>query len=287
MNGTKHLSEKPLAILKFIWRWKVTTTAQVAHSFFRGQPIQTVYTCLSRMQKGGFIKKECDKAGRVYVWTLTKKGFAVVLPSLPKLFSEGFLSEHLVHDLIVEAVHLGPWDKPFPSNVEVFTEQELRNVDMELYPDWVPQSKMRRPDGYWRIASEGKTKTIAIEVELARKAPSDYLRVKKFYDLYQTVDRVLWLLTKRDQLKHIRETVMAGDPKNSRHDIVGLGQFVDKGWNAPIICGPDEGRVARNLVENNLQNTCTSIFSLPSLDARRFPIKPRTSRECFSALICD
>jgi hypothetical protein len=287
MTAIKHLSDRSLAMLKFVWKWKLTTTAQVAASFWADGSMQAAYNTLWRLKKGGFVQKQSDRSGRLLVWTLTRKGFDVVRLGLPDLKSEGFLSETPAHDLIVQAVHLGPWAGVIPNWVDVFTEQELRCIDKNLYPNWVPKSELRRPDGYWHIYDGNALKVTALEVELTRKDPADYMRVRKFYELYPAVAQVIWVVAKEHQIKTIVEKVVGTSPSTSKHNILRLTQFIEMGWNAPVAVGPDQGKMAHSLLSKNYQNSVKTFSTFPSVDTRRFPIKPRTSRECFSALLGD
>jgi hypothetical protein len=287
MTAIKQVSNKSLSILNFIWRWKLTTTAQIASSFWQNQSMQGAYNTLWRLKEGGFVQKQSDRAGRLLVWTLTRKGFDVIRPSLPELKSDGFLSETPAHDLIVQAVHLGPWVGETPKGVEVFTEQQLRCIDKNLYPDWVPKSELRRPDGYWNISDNGFFQVTALEVELTRKDPADYTRVRKFYELYPAVAQVIWVVAKEHQIKTIVEKVVGTSPSTSKHNILRLGQFTELGWNALVAVGPDQGKMAHSLLSKSYQKTVKTFSAFPSVDTRRFPIKPRTSQECFSALLGD
>jgi hypothetical protein len=287
MIATKRLSNKSVAILNFIWRWKLTTTAQIAASFCDGESIQAAYNTLWRLKAGGFVQKQHDKSGRVLVWTLTRKGFEVVRAKLPELQSDGFLSETPTHDLLVQAIHLGPWGRRKPEGTELFTEQELRCIDKRQYPQWVPRSELRRPDGYWRIVGENGARVIALELELSRKDKSEYVRVRKFYDLYPIVAQVIWVVAQAAQVKKIVDKLTDNQPSSSKHNFILLDQIADCGWSAPVLVGPDQGKAAHSLLSNKCQNTVKNISVFPSVDTRRFPTKPRTSQECFSALLGD
>jgi hypothetical protein len=286
MTAAKRLSDKSISLLNFIWRWKLTSTAQVAESFANGS-IQAAYNTLWRLKEGKFVQKHCDRAGRLMVWTLTRKGFDVVRAWLPELASEGYLSESPAHDLIVQAVHLGPWAGKFPAGVELFTEQELRCIKRSLYPEWIPDSELRRPDGYWRVADETGAKVTALEVEISRKDDADYSRVRRFYDMYPIVAQVIWVVAKPHHVRSIGKMIVDKSTSSSKHNILLLDQFIKYGWNAVVAVGPDQGRMVGSLLSKNYQNTVKTISQFPCVDTRRFPTKPRTSQECFSALLGD
>jgi hypothetical protein len=184
-------------------------------------------------------------------------------------------------------VHLGPWGGSCPPGVELFTEQELRCIDKALYPAWLPKSELRRPDGYWNIWNGDHFEATALEVELTRKDPADYMRVKKFYDLYPEVAQVIWVVAKDHQIKTIVEKVVGHSPQTSKHNILRLNQFIELGWEAPVVVGPAQGQTAQFLLAKNGQNSGKIFSTFPCVDTRRCPIKPRTSRECFLALIGD
>ena len=48
-------SERDLRVLKFIWRFKVATTAQLYHAFFSDIRFNSAYNILQRLRRNGLI----------------------------------------------------------------------------------------------------------------------------------------------------------------------------------------------------------------------------------------
>lgn len=143
-----------------------------------------------------------------------------------------------------------------PEGVEIFTEQELRRMKLEMYPSWVPQSKNHRADGYWHLSCGDHRLTIALEVELSAKAKDRYDTIVKFYDHYEVVDLVLWLVPKPSLALHIQGS--ASGPNFYRtqlHNFIELEDFQNHGWQASIFLGPNRGLTVHHLLNQSLLQT--------------------------------
>jgi len=73
----------------------------------------------------------------------------LVKPQISGIRENGFLSENLYHDHLVTSIHLGDSITETPKNLGFFSEQELRRIDPELYPEGIPNDEDHRSDGYW------------------------------------------------------------------------------------------------------------------------------------------
>jgi hypothetical protein len=235
--------EQEHLILEALWRWKLITTAALSEMFFPQLDKNTAYKKIVRLEKAGLIQTEFVVGGKLAcAWTLTRKGFLEVSTFLPSLQDVGYKSETLHHDWLATAFHLGAWLKGHPESIELFTEQELRRLPLDLYPSWVPNRDIHRPDGYSRVQIGSKNATIAIEVELSRKRQADYEILGRFYEDEPKVSRVLWLVPSIRRAHSILERIksVVGDKCNIHHFCL-LPDFKRLGWQAPLYLGYEQG----------------------------------------------
>lgn len=241
-KGFIPITDRDFAIVKFLWAWKVSTTAALTLKFFPNCAPNTAYNRLLELEKRGVILGRADVCGKYFVWTLTADGNARIKGVAPELKDDGYRSEYPAHDLLAAAVHNGDWFLSRPGGVEVFTEQQMRRYAAHSCPSWVPTGDSHRPDGYWRITNGENARTIALEVELHQKSKVDYWRVAQFYELYRSVKRVLWVVPRASTAAHLAETLAERvcDGWNP-HVFTIVSEFEKHGWAAPILVGEDKG----------------------------------------------
>jgi hypothetical protein len=241
------LGPKDIPILNFIWWWKIASTATIIGRYQKiwGWKPATAYWRLSRLRDKGYIQTVYANRQYGVVWMLTAKGFAVVEKELPALREKGFASEHVAHDLLVQAIHLGQW-LPFrsPGDSIIYSEQELRRIHPDCYLDWVPHYSFHRPDGYWGIPTvDGKIRVVALEVEVTDKSPGDYQSLANFYANMHRVDSVLWLVSSpRIANKMQRAALNRADRVRDIHQFVTREDFLKRGWQTPIFLGTERGK---------------------------------------------
>lgn len=234
--------ERDLPLLTFLWRWKVATTKALHARFFPECVQFRAYARLLQLSDAGYLTAIQLGHQKGVVWSLTRKGFLVVREQLPALAAEGFASEHMRHDLLCAAFHLGDWLCAQPVNVSLFSEQQLRTYDPEMYPAWVPASGGHRADGYSFVQGQSGDRVIGIEVELSRKKVSLYKSAGIFYSHQREVDRVLWLVEGATYLASLESHLATYDlDRSSIHNFVSLGQFQRQGWQSRIARGPEQG----------------------------------------------
>lgn len=243
-------------IFLFLWKWKIATFKTLAHVFFASASLPVAYHRLNKLSKSGFLRQRIDESGRNRVWTLDKKGFAALVNRLPELEEYGYACENVEHDLLVNALHMGNWSRGCPQGVQVFTEQQLRRMKPEMYLAWVPQNKTHRPDGYWHIACGEHSLTIALEVELSAKSKDRYESVAKFYDHYDSIDRVLWLVpTPQLARKILNASNGSNFYRKGIHNFIGLEDFQNHLWQSRIFSGPNKGSTVSELLNPNPMQT--------------------------------
>src|SRR5690606_11099436 len=113
--------ERDIPILKVLWLWKAAPTGVLAVRFYGDKKAIGLYRRIKRLEKAGLVQLRPGQRGFHFVWTLTTAGFKLVKPYLPDLRDDGFKSENLGHDLLVNAVHWGDCVRGFNGNVEVCT----------------------------------------------------------------------------------------------------------------------------------------------------------------------
>jgi hypothetical protein len=259
---TGPLTPKDIPILKFIWWWKIASTAAITARFEMdyGWIPETVHWRLNRMKKRGYVAIQYVPASRGGVWTLTALGFKAIEPSLPKLRESGFATENVTHDLRVQAAHLGEWlPRGTTPDIRIFTEQELRRIDPSCYPEWVPTSALHRPDGYWNLPSATGRRVVALEVELSTKAFDDYRTIANFYAQEPAITSVLWYVASESLAAKI-EKAATECPFGYRriHQYIKLSDLESRGWGAQIFSGSCAGQNASAFLNQHrsLQAPC-------------------------------
>ena len=106
---TVMLTERDLCLLKFLWRWKLLSTAALTEAFFKDRSPITAYVRLWHLKEANFIQLVSESGGKEFYWCLAPKGFGAIQNSLPDLAELGFKSKNIEHDALVTAVHLGDW----------------------------------------------------------------------------------------------------------------------------------------------------------------------------------
>lgn len=270
--------ERDIPLLGFLWRWKVVTTRALHAKFFPETSLVAAYHRLNRLERAGIIKSVCDERAQNFHWTLSKKGFEAIRSFLPALREEGFASEHVRHDGLVSAFHLGEWLNVRPENVQLFSEQQLRRYATESLPSWIPSPEIHRPDGYWGIPAKGIILPVAVEVELAQKASAFYQSVGDYYSEEQSVLRVMWLVELESQARSIqKQIVKLVSQRGDIHNFVSLDQFTQHGWSAKICSGPETGKSIRESLHLLMQrqggqpavNSSSTLTTQHLLDARK------------------
>lgn len=234
--------EKELPILNFLWRWKVATTSAV---FIRFEPTYnwkpfTAYQRMLRLREKGLVEAKLVSSRSFAIWTLTKSGFLAIREDLPILKEEGYDSETPEHDLYVLAAQFGDWlPRGTVNDVAFFTEQELRRQSDETLYDWLPPTKAHRPDGYWYFPKSKPKSVISLEIEINRKAFTDYMGYGNFYNKYKAIESVVWIV----QSESLANKIVSAAHKNlgefrDIHNFIRFKDFLKLGWQAKFFSGP-------------------------------------------------
>ncbi len=238
------LGEREINILIFLWRWKlVSNAALTCKKFFPNAGSRRGYNRLQELKREGLIEVRYDAKLQNFAWALSKKGFTAIREFLSPLREEGYKSENFEHDLLVTMFHLGDWLLEAPSDVRVFSEQELRRTAFPEYPWWVPKTTLHRPDGYTGFIKGDRDIVLAIEIECSRKKPLCYELVAGFYRDLTAVHRVLWLVPSTDRAKNIQTIFMqSARSRSTIHNFILIPDFMNRGWRSQIVVGPEAGQ---------------------------------------------
>lgn len=229
------LTDRDVAVLDFLWRWKLATTSTLHEVIGRPNSPYSTFKALERMERQEFIECFWNVRRKFKTWQLTDKGFETIREDLGELKEEGFLSENHWHDCNVLAFQLGEWSTLRFPVVTHFTEQELRRRSRDYYPEWVPNTGEHRADGYTRIEGAKKAWVLAYEVELWAKSTAIYESLIRYYRMHRGLDLVYWLIGDPEVKKQIlRAKTCVRDPEDNYHLFVDIGQYQAKGWDAPV-----------------------------------------------------
>ncbi len=235
------LSSKECKILLFLWKWKVATTLTLRQVFAKDTNFWNFYHILRALRTDGYTEIRYGATSddkKFALWHLTSAGFEYVREEIGELEDLNFASSSLFHDAYVVAFHYGNWIYKIPSNVDIFTEQQIKCVAKGHYPYWVPNTKVHRPDGYTRIKNGNKNSVVAIEVELSQKTIDRYEAVSDFYDDRKTISYVLWLVNSESMVDTIQHALTTRRSKRIEdHLFVLLEDFEKNSWNAKIVSG--------------------------------------------------
>jgi hypothetical protein len=264
--------DRDVPLLIFLWKWKLATTAALAARFYPPLSPEGAYRRLWRLERMHMIREQMGESRRHATWALGPKGYLIARAYLPELREEGYKSEHVGHDLLASAVHLGDWNLGEPSDVQLFSEQQLRRYSPQCYPPWVPTDEEHRPDGYWNLPHGAVRRTIALEVELSRQRPARYRAVAGFYSRNKNVIRVLWIAkSERSARAILRYLTEADSGASAFHDFALVDGFLAKGWGAQVVLGPDAETPMRNLLVNAVSSASTGCDRPLMLDTRKSP----------------
>ena len=288
INSLRINEKKEIPILAFLWRWKVATTSAIYvryYPVFKWAPF-TAYQRMLKLKSKGLVEVKFSSSRNFPVWQLTRAGFLAIRDLLPLLSEEGFASEFPDHDLFVMAAHIGEWlPKGSVSDVIFFTEQELRRQSAETLFDWLPPTKVHRPDGYWYFPNTKPNSLLALEVEVNRKSFSDYMACGSFYNKYKAIDQVLWVI----QSQSLAFKVVEAAHQNLAdfrdiHNFVLFSTFREKGWQSKIFKGPSAGSTMHEFLnfqrlkqpESNPKANLKHAFVSQILDWRQCRFKSNT-----------
>jgi hypothetical protein len=277
------LTDRDIAIIGFLWRWKLASTSAIYAKYFPDVNPLVPYRRLRELECAGYLS--CQMLSyQNSIWSISKKGFNVIRPKLPSLKEEGFKSEKINHDILVTALHLGEWLVKRPADIEMCSEQELRRFHPDTLPGWIPKTEIHRPDGYWYLKAQPKPQIIALEVELSRKTKAELESLSAFYRSEESIAKVLWMVCEQSHAESIERTMNQKSDRRDLHQFILESDFRATGWDSKIIVGSNKNISIHSLlkadrtadVTNGLQSYSPR-FIPALLDLRKRRVLPQTS----------
>jgi hypothetical protein len=276
----RQLTARDYKILNFLWRWKVVSSQALARKFFPGIQNCSAHLRLRQLEEVGYLVT-LPVAKKRYAWGLGKKGYDSIWERLATEVHDGYKPDYPHHDFVATAFHLGEWLTSLPEGADVFSEQELRCIPDDLWPEWIPQSVAHRPDGYSRYTQGEKQALAAFEVEMTLKSKSRYEARVYFYENQPTIERVFWLVGTKGMAESIRRVFERYNAKHfSKHNFILLSDFHNTGWDTKIFQGRLEGKTLIELL-GRADVTMPPLWHHPRstlsfLDTRVSPIQSKT-----------
>src|SRR6516225_4208298 len=90
-------------ILKYIWLWKISSTASIHEAVCRPDSPYSTYKVLEKLESHNIVECRFDLWDEFHVWQLTEFGFSNLKNHVGELKEDGFLSENHGHDRMVQA----------------------------------------------------------------------------------------------------------------------------------------------------------------------------------------
>lgn len=232
------------------------------------------------MENSKHLEVNHAKRGKIQYWTLTNLGYEAIEDLLPPLKEKGFKSESPIHDLYTNAIQLADYNFLIQNKIKVYTEQELRRIDLASYPTIIPRTDRHRPDGYWVLNSENKTELISIELELSQKSNDSYESTGDFYSDYEQIKQILWIVSRKGMIPGMKANLNKSHNSNGLcHNFILLTDFFKNGWQTKILDGISAGKTVYQLLGKHEENFEQTFSYKYILDTRKFP---RISRACLS-----
>ena len=241
------ITDRDLEVLRFLWRWKLVSTAALATRFFPGIRSFTAYERLLRLEKKRFVRHVSFRHRAGGAWTIDAQGFRFLLSYLPELRARGYRSEHPLHDYYATTFHLGDWLMNMPRGCLLYSEQELRRSALDLLPACIPNPEKHRPDGYSIHNSGHGMHLYAFECELTQKSRTRYEETFAFYDSEEAIAAVFWLIGSPTIEKAVRGA-LATAMRSELHHFVALHDFERSGWRAPLLGGIFQSKSLANIL---------------------------------------
>ena len=251
------LSDTDLEVLKFLWKWRISTTAALSAKFYPHKNARRGYERLRVLEDAKLTQSHADSKAKKFIWMLTKKGFLTVKPHLPLLRDEGFKSATPGHDLLSAAMMLGDWLLTPQKDVRLIAEQQLLHYEEPLVKVEQPYGTSHRTDGYWYYPA--KKVLIALEVQVTHQRQEFYDHLKGFYSQQRNdhIRQVLWLVAVSSMRETIKKNLASKDVDLTRHHFVGFPAFFKDGWGAELQDGKFAGSSVRDLLHGYLDQAPT------------------------------
>lgn len=289
-HSDRKLSLRDLAVLDFLWTWKVASTGVLTEVAFKEKSVWWVYKALRQLQKEKYIQLlPRGKNLELELWALTDLGFEIVLMDRDDIINYRYKPHAPAHDYLATCLQLGDlWQ--FPCDKFFFSEQMLASLAPSNFPKGFKNVDGHVPDGITLLRSQLNDVYLGYEVDLNLKDIERYRETFTYWDNVKPT-LIFWLVRNTWMADKImtsglefRYGLQNGDDLLSRVCFVLADDFKEKIWEANVINGKYKGHTIRKLTANLLQNLGkqTANFGQKSLKEIFFPKfkSPQKSNLC-------
>lgn len=260
-SSSRRLALSDLAVLDFLWTWKVATTPILREVAYRGKSAWWIYKALRRLRKEKYIELlPRGKNLEQELWTLTDHGFEIVLMDRDDIKEYRYRVHAPAHDYLGTCLQLGDlWQM----NVEkrFLTEQMLSSLAPSNFPKgYRKEDASHIPDGITILQGAVKEAIVGYEVDLNLKDESRYQSTASYYEYDVRAHLVIWLVRNPWIANRIIEQLMTFHYRNQKDELlrrfafVLVDDFKDRVWGAEVFLGPLKGVSIRKLHANLLQS---------------------------------
>lgn len=257
---SRKLTMRDLAVLDFLWTWKVATTPMLKEIGFKNKSQWWAYKALRQLKnekliqllpRGKFLEQE--------LWALTEAGFEVVLMDRDDITHYRYKPHAPTHDFLATCLQLGSY---WQSGIECqyLTEQMLSSLNPSNFPKGIRESEEHIPDGITLFHCGARDVVVGYEVDLNLKDEDRYVSTYQYYSRHRA-DAVLvvWLVKN----KWIGDKIMAiinerkGHEFTQNHQAIAfilLDEFKKNLWEAEAINSSVKGMSISKLHANLLQS---------------------------------
>jgi hypothetical protein len=269
------ITDEDMNCLYMLWRWKLLTTSALSLACYSTRSQYRAYCRLLRLEKMDVLKSTSSWDQKTVVWHLSDKGYEVIASRFENPIQGGFRSENKDHDFWVSAIHLGEWIKAIPAGCDLYSEQELRKLDPKYYPEWVPQTKQHRPDGWWKIGSSQSSRAslIALEVEFSKKTINSYNEIGDFYSNTINPYQVIWVVKSKGDINYILNHLKGGSSTEAKEQsFITLDQYIQHQWQSEVLIGKNSGKKLIEVLQTSVELGANYNSAQVLLDVRKKPI---------------
>lgn len=259
-TSTRKHSLRDLAVLEFLWQWKVATSPMLKQVAFKGKSDWWVYKALRQLQKEKYITRlPRGRNIEQELWTLTEHGFEVFLMDRDDIKEYRYRVHAPAHDFLATCLQLGDlWLEPLEKTF--FTEQMLASLAPSNFPKSFRLVPEHVPDGITMLHGGVKEAVIGYEVDLNLKPEERYQSTREYYEQVQP-SLVVWLVRNAWIAERIKAACLSGyrhstdrEAFDKKFVFILSEEFKEKIWNAKSIAGPYKGMSVRKLHANLLQS---------------------------------
>jgi hypothetical protein len=181
MNNLKHLTDRDFKILETIDSYGLLSTSQVRKLFFSHASKRTMLKRLQILNEKGFVRPVTGLSRGERAWCITKRSSLL-------LGSQGFIKtvnkNTLYHDIKINDLRLSLDDTGYSSH---WTNGHslLSRASAETNP--YDRDETVIPDSLFLLNTRQGIKSVALELELSKKAKYRYTRVFRKYFLKKEV----------------------------------------------------------------------------------------------------